>query len=243
MAATQPDGSIARLRQRSSSETTVAFADLAGFTALTGAYSDDDAIAVTRRFEATVRSVLAEPESFVKLIGNTALLVFTEPQQAILALVALLDEAGHDLLPAVRIGIHTGRVKWSDREPCGPVVKLASRVAALAGGSQILATWSVARLLPPGAWLDLGPVDIRGSIDPVRLVEVSTSTTPSSVDPVCQMRVTRGHGAATVVHDGRRWELCSIACARRFTVAPDLYLAQMRDRDPITRRSEPNRIG
>jgi hypothetical protein len=57
------------------------------------------------------------------------------------------------------------------------------------------------------------------------------------------MRVTRGHGAATVMHHERRWELCSIACARRFTVAPDLYLAQLRDPDSITTRNEPNRIG
>lgn len=183
-----------------------------------------------------MRSVGAEPESFVKLIGDTALLVFTEPQQAIgTAAAVLLDDAGHDLLPAVRIGIRTGRVDWSDRGPCGPVVKLASRVVAPVEARSSQRGRSLVSFLQAPGSTSAPPISAAAST-PIRLVEISTSTTPSSVDPVCQMPLSRGHGAATVVHDGRRWELCSIACARRFTVTPrPLPRASAGPRTPLPR--------
>ncbi len=207
---------------------TVVFIDLAGFTALTDTHGDDRAIAVVEQFETTVRSALVEPSALIKFIGDAAMLVFNSPTEAMSAVAQIIEMTGSDGIPELRVGLHHGPLTWRGDDVFGATVNLASRIGAHAAGGQVLASAEVAATLPDEMVTPAGDYQARGVSTPVQLVEIATTATPSTIDPVCQMRVTHGHGAASIVYAGHRWDLCSLACAWRFTADPDLYLAQLR---------------
>ena len=207
---------------------TVVFIDMAGFTALTEAHGDEQAVGVVDEFEYAVKSSLLDPTALIKFIGDAAMLAFDTTAEAVAGVTAVMDSWASDGFPELRVGLHYGPLTWRAGDAYGATVNLASRVAGHAAGNQVLATPSSAAALPQGSYAPVGAFTPRGTAHPVQLVEVKTGAAPTSVDPVCQMRLTRGQGVATVVHDGDRWELCSLTCARRFTTNPNLYLAQLR---------------
>lgn len=207
---------------------TVVFIDLAGFTALTDTHGDEQAVAVVDRFETTVRAALVDPAALIKFIGDAAMLVFPTSAEALTAIEQVLDNSASDGFPELRVGFHRGSITWRGDDPYGATVNVASRIAAHAAGGQVLASQHAAASLPEGTTTPLGDFAARGIASPIELVEVATSSTPTAIDPVCQMRVSRTKSAASIVYAGHRWNLCSLACARRFTANPDLYLAQLR---------------
>ena len=76
-------------------ERTFAFVDLAGFTALTEAHGDAEAIATVRSFRARAEGVLAPGDEYVKSIGDAVMLTFPTPEAAVTALVRLVE---HELV-------------------------------------------------------------------------------------------------------------------------------------------------
>lgn len=203
------------------------FIDLAGFTALTDTHGDDQAIAVIEQFEATVRSALVEPSELIKFIGDAAMLVFATPADAMAAVRQIIETTADDGIPNLRVGFHHGPLTWRGDDVFGATVNLASRIGAHVAGGQVLTCTATAARLPDEVATPVGVYQARGVSTPIHLVEIATAVTPSTIDPVCQMRVTHGHGAASIVYGGLRWDLCSLACARRFTADPELYLAQL----------------
>jgi class 3 adenylate cyclase len=204
------------------------FIDLAGFTSLTDAHGDEQAVAVVEKFESTVRKAIGDPSNLIKFIGDAAMLVFETSDQAVTVVEQVIEETAADGFPELRVGLHRGPLTWRMGEPYGATVNMASRIAAAAAGGQVLASMAVASTLaknisgPPSEFV------ARGVSAPVPIVELITKQTPNAVDPVCQMRVSRARAAASIVYADHRWDLCSLACARRFTANPDLYLAQLR---------------
>src|SRR3954471_9371416 len=59
---------------------TVAFIDLAGFSAISDVYGDASAIAILEIFEGMVREALSGYEPPIKWIGDEAMLSFPEPE-------------------------------------------------------------------------------------------------------------------------------------------------------------------
>jgi adenylate cyclase len=230
--ATPQSAAAATRRNRYPTSGTVVFIDMAGFTALTDAHGDEQAVGVVDRFESAVESSLSDPAALIKFIGDAAMLAFETTAEAVASIAAIMDRWASDGFPELRVGLHYGPLTWRAGDAYGATVNLASRVAGHAAGNQVLATASSAANLPAGSYAPVGAFTPRGTAHPVQLVEVKTGAAPSTVDPVCQMRLTRGQGVATVVHDGDRWELCSLTCARRFTTNPNLYLAQLRQPTP-----------
>lgn len=223
-------------------EGTVVFIDMAGFTALTDTHGDAEALDVVEQFEAAVRANLRDPAALIKFIGDEAMLVFDRWDDAIAVIVGVVDDCASDGFPELRVGLHRGPLTWRAGDPYGSTVNLASRIAGHAAGGQVLA--SASTVPPEGAAITTpaGQFRARGISHPVELVEVRTNATPTSIDPVCQMRLARGQGVAIVHHDGEQWELCSLTCARRFTTNPNLYLAQLRQPSRLPGAGVPGKL-
>ena len=215
-------------------EATFAFVDLAGFTAVTEAHGDVEAVSIVRRFRDRALDVLGSGDELVKTIGDAVMLRFPTPQAAVVALRQLLqhelvvDDAA--LLP--RAGAHHGTAVRVEDDYYGAAVNLAARVAGQARGGQLLVTAGVAvaaRHL--GAIIThIGSINLRNvseSID-VYDVRVSDSAQAAVTDPVCQMRVpATGDSAIVLDWSGRRFQFCGLPCVSRFAANPERYL----DRD------------
>ncbi len=107
---TQHDGTVQSGQDDRAVEATFAFVDLAGFTALTEAHGDAEAVSVIRAFRDRVLAILQPGDRLVKTIGDAVMLAFPTPRRAIDALRVLLrSELVHQeavLLP--RGGAHHG---------------------------------------------------------------------------------------------------------------------------------------
>jgi adenylate cyclase len=116
---------------------TFVFADIAGFTALTGAHGDDEAAAVVADFCAAGRAELpASGGAQVKTIGDALMLRIPDPGAAILLGLRIMHELmlGHGA-PAVRVGLHHGPAVERDGDYFGaavtwPLACLRRRAAA-----------------------------------------------------------------------------------------------------------------
>jgi adenylate cyclase len=216
----------------SHSDATFAFADIAGFTALTEAHGDEAAFALVGEFTRAVKAELPRVAGeHVKTIGDALMLRIPEPADAIL----LGLEIANDLLvdhgaPAVRVGLHHGPAVESDGDYFGASVNLAARVSALASGGEVLVTGSTAALAPDLAGVlyeSRGRHTLRNIAEAVevfaatRLGETSDEGLP--VDPVCRMLVDPERAAGRLVHAAETYFFCSLTCAATFAQQPDAY--------------------
>jgi adenylate cyclase len=127
-------------------ESTIAFVDIASFTALAEASGDDTAMRVLDRIDATVRPLLVEHDGkVVKQVGDGFMLAFRDPAEAARFAVATQTELARDPdLPAIRVGINSGPALYRTGDYLGSAVNVASRVVASAMPGQILLTEPVA---------------------------------------------------------------------------------------------------
>ncbi len=124
---------------------TFAFVDLSGFTALTEAHGDDEAVRTLGRFRTLTNGALGPDDVLVKTIGDAVMLAFPDPERAVAGLRRLFDAAlGDATLPLIRAGAHHGPAVADGDDFFGAAVNLAARVAAQAGGGQLLVTVSIA---------------------------------------------------------------------------------------------------
>ena len=99
----------------------------------------------------------------VKTIGDEVMFVGLSAQVTRTA-IALRDAARAQELPAVHAGIAAGMVIARDGDFYGPVVNLASRLAAAAPADQIYASDALRTELaadPAFGWTAVGPLDLR----------------------------------------------------------------------------------
>src|SRR4051794_23577000 len=122
-------------------ERTFAFVDLSGFTALTEAHGDDEAVATLGRFREITQEALGPTDVLVKTIGDAVMLAFSDPGLAVAALRRLFDDALADPnMLLLRAGAHSGSAIADGNDYFGGAVNLAARVAAHASGGQLLVT-------------------------------------------------------------------------------------------------------
>lgn len=210
------------------SDSTFGFVDLAGFTALTDAHGDREAVALIDRFEAAAAAALTADDQLVKTVGDAVMLRFATIVNAITGTAAIFErctsEAG---FPVVRAGLHHGPAVARGDDWFGATVNLAARVAAQARGGQLLATAQVAETARhAGITVSrIGRFGLRNVLAPVELFDVSVGAPQAGtvIDPVCRMQVQTAAAAGTLRHGGRDWWFCSLACAAAFAAAPDRY--------------------
>jgi adenylate cyclase len=157
-------------------ETTIAFVDIASFTALAEASGDDTAIRLLDRIDATVRPLLVENDGkLVKQVGDGFMLAFRDPGDAVRFAVATQAELARDPdLPAIRVGINTGPALYRTGDYLGGAVNVASRVVSSAMPGQILLTEPVAVAADKGgiAVEEIGVRMMRGVDAPLALYRV-----------------------------------------------------------------------
>ena len=210
-------------------ERTFSFVDLAGFTALTEAHGDLDAMDLLDRFIGLARESLSVGDALVKSIGDAVMLASPGPGAAVAALAGLWErcsETSGFLLP--RAGAHHGPAISRDGDYLGATVNLAARVAGHAGGGQILVTSAVAIAARASGFevAELGPHRLRNVAAPVALFEIrfGASELSDAIDPVCRMRVEPESAAGSLCYEGQRFWFCSIACVAAFAADPGRYL-------------------
>ena len=210
---------------------TFLFADIAGYTALTEAHGDADAAELAATFCHTIAELArASGGEVVKTIGDAVMVRHGACSDAVaLGLAAAHDViAGHGF-PAVRVGMHHGPAVGRDGDWFGATVNLAARVAAIAGGGEVLLTEPVranAGDLPGILFEARGEHRIRNVAAPVPLfaaVAEDRATHAHHLDPVCHMLIEEGREAGTLRHGDVLHRFCSLDCARRFLEDPDAY--------------------
>jgi adenylate cyclase len=112
---------------------TVGFVDLVGYTELTGSLSARDLAAVLIDFdERTARAVGAGNGQVVKMIGDEAMFVTEEADDACRIALNLVAAFAQDHTPPVRVGLATGEMVSVFGDLYGPEVNLAARLVAVA---------------------------------------------------------------------------------------------------------------
>jgi len=203
---------------------TVAFVDLAGFSAITDVYGDGIAIALLERFEAMVREALDGHAPPIKWIGDEVMLGFPDPVAALTALGRLLPACRLEpSLPLTRTALNHGSVIRRGGDLFGSTVNIAARMAALASPGQLLATASVASIATASGIevRELGDVRLRSVAHEVALysIELADTADPDWIDPVCKMHAP--YAAYSRPRSGP-W-FCSDVCAEAYARAPEIY--------------------
>jgi adenylate cyclase len=209
-------------------ERTFAFVDLSGFTALTEAHGDEEAVATLTRFREITQEALGPTDVLVKTIGDAVMLALSNPTLAVSALRRLFDDAHADPnMLLIRAGAHTGSAIADGDDYLGGAVNLAARVAAHAGGGELLVTEPVANAATDlGEVITLvGAISLRNIAEPVDLYQIDLNPPSSSaVDPVCSMKVpTTGPSTVHLRHNERDLFFCGLPCLARYAAAPDAF--------------------
>jgi adenylate cyclase len=206
---------------------TVAFADLAGYTALTDAHGDVSAADVAQRFCDITDGLLSGEARLVKTIGDAVMVVTSDPRHGLqigLDLLHAVEREPH--FPGVRIGVHHGPVVERDGDVFGATVNVAARLTAHANVGQLLTTGAIASLLTELAHLSavaLGPTLLKNVAEPVDIYWIadrSRAATSQVLDPVCRMFVDADGAPARLPWGERIWHFCSFDCAQTFAQDP-----------------------
>jgi adenylate cyclase len=208
----------------------VAFADLAGYTALTEAHGDVGAADVADRFTQITESVLRGDARIVKTIGDAVMFVASEARDGIRIGLDLLGAVeGESHFPGVRIGVHYGPIVERRGDVFGATVNVAARLTAHAHVGQLLTTEPVATALQPEEALvatALGPTWLKNVSSPVDVYWIADHTSPPTTqvrDPVCQMFIDADRAPAKLPWAGQSWHFCSFDCATSFLASPGRY--------------------
>ena len=212
-------------------EHTFLFADLAGFTALTEAHGDETAADLAGSFcELAAVELEQRDAEQIKTIGDAVMLRATQANEAISLGLALAKRVGMTPgMPNLRVGMHTGAAVQRGDDWFGATVNLAARVAAAAGGNEVLLTEQTRTAAGDLAEVELeslGRHSFRNVSERIPLFRALADGghDPSLVDPVCRMTVDPARAAGELRHGNQRFHFCSLECAQAFAADPDSFV-------------------
>lgn len=163
----------------------IAFVDISGYTRETDIGGDERAAEVASRFSELVRGVVTRHRgNIVKFLGDGVMLHFADPDDALACVRALIAVAPAAGLPSLHAGIDVGTLVSRDGDYFGRTVNIAARIAAVSEPGEILVSDATARALSEHggqALSELGPVTLRGVVEPVslhRVTELDPLTAP-----------------------------------------------------------------
>lgn len=142
----------------------IGFADLSGYTELSGELDPTGLSRLLNRWEAIAYdTITAHGARVVKTIGDEVMFVGL-PREVLSSAVALRGAVTSEGLPPVRGGIAAGPVIPRDGDFYGPVVNLASRLTSVASPNSILVPAAMSAQVPDGefVFVPLGEQFLRG---------------------------------------------------------------------------------
>ena len=208
----------------------MAFADLAGYTALTEAHGDQGGADVACRFFDLTQEVLRADARIVKTIGDAVMVVTSDPHDGLhlgLALLQAVELEPH--FPGVRVGVHYGPVVERNGDVFGATVNVAARLTAHAHVGQLLTSAAIATLLEDHTHLTttaLGMTWLKNVGEPVEIysvVEHGAAPKTQVMDPVCRMFVDADAAPARLPWADQVWHFCSFDCAKTFSEQPERH--------------------
>jgi len=204
---------------------TVAFVDLAGFSAIADVYGDASAIAVLGLFEELVREALGGLGPPIKWIGDEVMFGFPDPATGLQVLGRLLPACRREpRIPLTRTALNHGPVLRRGNDLFGSTVNIAARIAAFASPGQLLATEPVATIATASGIVAraMGEVPLRSIADHVPLysIDMAPASDPAWIDPVCKMHAP--YAAYRRSAPVGPW-FCSERCAEAYRRSPETY--------------------
>ena len=152
----------------------IAFADVTGYSRIADAEGDEEAARTAARFAAIVDRTSASCRGrLVKLLGDGAMVVFDDAEDAVHWGIAIADSVNEEGLPPVHVGIDAGQFIRRDGDYFGSVVNVASRLANRAGPHEVLVTQSAADIIDAWegiAFDELGLVTMKNIAKPIRVL-------------------------------------------------------------------------
>jgi adenylate cyclase len=215
----------------SEAEATFLFADIAGFTALTEAHGDEQAVQLVEEFESAVQAELPRlGGECVKTVGDALMLRVPDPADAVRLGMWVTRHAmsGHHA-PSVRVGGNHGPAVERGGDYFGATVNVAARVSALAAGGELLVTGRMAALAPElegVLYQSRGRQVLRNVAEPVEIfavVRVDEDAGRFPIDPVCRMAVDPDHAVGRLLLDEKAYYFCSLGCVAAFSQHPERY--------------------
>jgi class 3 adenylate cyclase len=152
---------------------TVLFTDIVGSTERQAALGDRGWKQLVERHHATIRTALERWRGTENdTAGDGFYATFDGPARAIRCALEVADHV-RDLGIEVRAGVHTGECEIIDGKSGGLTVTIGARIAALAGGSQILISQTVKDLVAGSglSFRDAGEHTLKGVPERWRLYE------------------------------------------------------------------------
>ncbi len=213
------------------SAATFLFADIAGFTALTEAHGDEQAVQLVDDFAAVVQAELPNVGGeYVKTVGDALMLRVPDPGNAIRLGLWITRNAmsGHQA-PSVRVGGNFGPAIERSGDYFGTTINVAARVSALARGGELLVTGNTAVLaadLDGVLYESRGRQALRNIAEPVEIfavVRMDEDADHLVVDPVCQMAVDPERAVGRLMLEETAYYFCSLGCVAAFSENPQRY--------------------
>jgi adenylate cyclase len=149
--------SEAQGRGRGTLDVAILFTDIVGFSSWALEAGDEAALELLREVAAAEDAAITERGgSLVKRLGDGAMAVFREPEEAVHAALQAQDEVGRIEVsghtPELRAGVHLGRPRRVGGDYLGVDVNIAARVGEAAKGGEVLVSDTARRALDPGAF-------------------------------------------------------------------------------------------
>jgi len=212
-------------------EATFLFADIAGFTALTEAHGDEQAVQLVEDFANSVQAELPRIDGeYVKAVGDALMLRVPDPADAVrLGLWITRNAMGGHNAPSVRVGGNHGSAIERSGDYFGTTINVAARVSALAAGGEVLVTGGMAALAPDldgVLYESRGRQTLRNVAEPVEIfavVRLDETSDHLAIDPVCQMAVDPERAVGRLLLDEKAYYVCSLTCAAAFGQHPERY--------------------
>jgi adenylate cyclase len=201
----------------------ILFADVVGSTALYERIGDISAKnMVSTCLDALSRVVEQHSGQVVKSLGDGLLCSFVVREQAVLAGLAMSEEAPrHEL--EVRTGVHCGEVIEDDDDIFGDAVNTTARISALAKPAEILISREMVDALPPfmrSMVRRVKPVAVKGKRKPIELFALLKGDLSQTLSPLTITDLPVRSTSATLEIDFRE---------RTWTLDPEAELTVGRD--------------
>jgi adenylate cyclase len=148
------------------------FADLSGYTRLTEESGDETAANVSTTLAQLVSEIAARHRGVVvKMLGDGVHFHFSDPGDAVLASLALIEIVRPHGLPPAHVGVEAGPMIYDEGDYFGRSVNMAARLASQAGADQVFVGEGLVSSVTPSGFrlIEAGVYNLKGFSRPVTI--------------------------------------------------------------------------